>query len=44
MEEGRRGYVSLFQSKEKTSVLRGGSVETVEMPPGVEEYDVTRRT
>ena len=44
MEEGRRGSVSLFQSKEKTSVLGGGSVETGEMPPDVEESDVTRRT
>ena len=44
MDEGRRGYVSLFQSKENTSVLGGGSVETGEMPPGVEESDVTKRT
>ena len=44
MEEGRRGSVSLFQSKEKTSVLGGGYVETGEMPPGIVEFDVTRRT
>ena len=36
MDEGKRGSVSLFQSKEKTSVLGGGSIETGEMPLGVE--------
>ena len=41
---GRQGFFSLFLSKEKTSLLGGGSIETGEMPPGVEEYDVTRRT
>jgi len=44
MEEGRRGSVSLFQSKENTLVLGGGSVETGEIPPGIKESDVTRRT
>ena len=44
MEEGRRGSGSLFQSKEKTSTLGGDSVETGEMPPDIEESDVTRRT
>ena len=44
MEEGRRGSVSLFQSKEKISVLGGGSVEIGEIPLGVEESNVTRRT
>ena len=44
MEEGIRVYVSLFQSKENTSLLGGGSIEIGEMPHGVEESDVTRRT
>ena len=44
MEEGRRGFFSLFQSKENTSVLGGDLEETGEIPPHIEEYDVTRRT
>jgi len=44
MQEGRQGSTSLFQSKEMTSVLGGGSVETSEMYPCPKESEVTRKT
>jgi len=44
VEEGRQGHVSLLQSKEITSLLGGGSMETGEFPPCVEDFEVIGRT
>lgn len=44
VEEGRWSSLSLIHSKKISSLLGGGSMETNEMSPCVEESEVTRRT